>query len=230
MDLKTLTALTFVGAAAVLMQGCSTTTQAYYDSFKIAFSSNDAEVTLADVVKSRADLLEVKHGERDIAIMALAYIENDGYKWVSGDHAILTIDNGVVVRTSGLLRDLLYTTDTESNPLANLSALKTSWQRTIDLEDGQSGLLVTSQFREDGQEQLPVFGLEITTTRIIESVSVDKASPYFELGQSWENKYLVDKASGQVIYSEQKFAPDSEPLTFTFLSRASRLLTFTVVE
>lgn len=230
MDLKSLVTFIVIGVSSVTLQGCSSTTQAYYDSFILAFSASDAEVTLEKVMTSPVDLLSVKHGDRKIAVMALAYIEDDGYKWVSSDHAVLVIDHGVIVRTAGLPIDLLYTTNTNANPLSSVTQLSSQWQRTVDIEGELSGVNISSQWREDGVEPLNVFGLEINTTRVIETVTMTPNVPFITLNQTWENKYLVDKASGQVIYAEQRFAPDTDPFTLTFLSRASRLLNFSVVE
>lgn len=58
--------------------------------------------------QSDIDLISVKRGERPVAIMALAYLENDQHKWISRDKAMLTMEKGRIVRTLGLTENLLY--------------------------------------------------------------------------------------------------------------------------
>ena len=68
-------------------------------------------ISLEHVQNSAIDLMEIKRGNRTKAIMALAYIEAGQHKWISGDQAMLILEQGRIVRTLGLATNLDYLSD-----------------------------------------------------------------------------------------------------------------------
>ena len=65
--------------------------------------------------------MEIKRGERAKAIMALAYIEAGQHKWISGDQAMLILEQGRIVRTLGFATNLIHLSDKSADPLKSFS-------------------------------------------------------------------------------------------------------------
>ena len=97
-----------IGVLCLSLSGCSTTTLAYYNTLKLAFKDRTVTYTVEEVAASKADLMRIKAGERDAASLALAYIDGDKYKWVSGDKVIFTMHHGIIVKTEGLDLSLIH--------------------------------------------------------------------------------------------------------------------------
>ncbi|WP_166425115.1 YjbF family lipoprotein [Paraglaciecola sp. 20A4] len=223
MNIKTLAFAIFVLAGTA---GCSGTYHAYYDTLKIAFSApQDANMTQEEVSASKTDVMSVKRGERPIAIMALAYLENGQHKWVSGDNAIMIMEKGRVVRTVGLDKNLLYLSNTESDPLktiTNTSAVS-SWLRSADWSGDEYGYPIHSSFSQPTSQTLRILNKDIETTLYAESLVYDAPSDYIRLNREWQNLYWFDKQTGTLVKSIQTLSPISEPIEFIYLSRIARL-------
>jgi hypothetical protein len=210
--------------STIFLSGCSSTTKAHLESVKLALANNDAEVSMADVVKSNADLMLVRYGDRDTAVVALAYIENDLYKWISGDKVVLTLHQGVITRTKGVDNDLLYTSNLPQNPLLNITALKPEWYRTVDIENSSYGMPVMSYWHSAGSQSMTILGAEFTTTKIVEDVEIMPDHQYINTHTEWQNTYLFDPDSGQMLFSKQRNLYTGEEITMSYLSRAARLI------
>ncbi|QJR82806.1 YjbF family lipoprotein [Alteromonas pelagimontana] len=206
------------------MAGCSSTNRAYYDTLKAAFSSSESSLTVEQIRASRADLMAVKSGDRDSAIMALAYIENGHHKWVSADNILFIADHGVLIRTEGLAENLIFTGNLEQNPLLQPFPLKFNWSRAIDIEGLGYGLPISSAWRLKGSETLSILSQTFDTLVIEETVSFPSQPPFIQTGLSWQNRYWFDKESQELLRSEQKFSPDGDTYNMTYLSRATRLI------
>ena len=97
-----------VGILILAISGCSTTTLAYYNTLKLALKDRTVSYTVEEITASKADLMQIKAGDRDTASLALAYIDGDRYRWVSADKVIFTMHHGVIVKTEGLDLSLIH--------------------------------------------------------------------------------------------------------------------------
>ncbi len=214
-----------VALLCLALVGCSSTNKAYYDTIKLALASEKPlSLPIEKVLASRADLLKVRHGERNTAVMALAYIENGQNKWVSADSAQLHMHNGVIVRTHGLNQDMLYTSDLDKNPLSDPLPLSFDWSREVDIKGMGYGLTVTSQWKAVAEEAFTEFSASFPVQRIEETVSFPKTTPYIETGLTWTNTYWVSQENGELLKASVKITPQSDRFEMTYLSRAARLL------
>jgi hypothetical protein len=140
------------------LSGCSTTTLAYYNTLKLALKDNSVNYSVDEIAASKADLMQIKAGERDLASLALAYIDGDKYRWVSGDKVVFTTQHGVIVKTEGLDSDLFYTGNLQHNPLSTNDVLPYSWKRKVDVDSIGYGLSVDSSWRIEGEESREYLG------------------------------------------------------------------------
>ena len=228
MKVKILTLSTLM---LILTSACSGTNYAYYQTLKIAFSTQkDTKLTLIEVQQSDVDVILVKRGERPAAIMALAYLEDDQHKWVSSDKAMLTMEKGRIVRTLGLSDNLLYLSNTDLDPLKSLPYLATAkkqsqlqrWSRISDRGGDEYGHPIESIFSQAQQVTVQTLSLNIDAILYIEFVSYNAPAKYLRLNSNWENYYWYAK-NGELIKSKQSVSPLSEPLEITYLSRIARL-------
>ncbi|WP_414829201.1 YjbF family lipoprotein [Alteromonas sp. H39] len=208
----------------LLLSGCSATNRAYIDTLSLAFSDRDIQLTKEQVAQSGPDLLQIKSGERPVAVMGLAFIENDHFKWVSADSKILTMHHGVIIKTHGLDNDLLYTAPLATNPLAGDSKLAFSWERRADIEGLGYGLPINSKWRIEGEDSRTFFDTPFDVLHISERVSFADTSPYFDMDLEWENHYWLDLKTKTLLASKQKYAPDGDWYDMVYLSRVVRLM------
>lgn len=204
----------FLLAALVLLQACGGTPAIYYQDLKTAFS-RPADVVLgaADVAASPYDLLYVRVGQQPRAALALAYLEHGQHKWVSADGAVFVMEQGRLVRTAGLSRNLHHVTNRAADPLqAGLNAVQYGrWLRLVD-ETNAFGYALDSQFVELEAEKLQVFERTIATRVLQERVtSVDT-------GQSFTNHFWFDAETGLLIQSEQQLTMAGPQIQFVHIS------------
>lgn len=210
----------------MLTTSCSGTYHAYYETLKLAFAEQpNAQMTLAQVQQSQVDVIAVKRGERPIAIMALAYLENDQHKWVSSDKAMLIMEKGRIVRTLGLKANLRYLANTQTDPLKTLPAdmAKKQWQSAADYSNEQYGYPLESTFTAGVNDPLQVLSLNINTVLFVEKVNYLAPANYLRLNRNWHNYYWYDIQSGELLKTIQTISPVAEPLQITYLSRIARL-------
>jgi hypothetical protein len=228
MNVKTLTISLLI---LIFTSSCSGTYRAYYQTLKIAFSEQkNIKMALIEVEQSKIDVISVKRGKRATVIMALAYLENDQHKWVSSDNAMLIMEKGRIIRTLGLIDDLLYLSNTDSDPLKSWPNLAPAiheqqrpiWSFTVDLTGDQYGYPVESTFNQASEDTVEALGLNIKAILYVETLSYNAPANYIQLNKSWENHYWYTK-NGQLVKSIQKFSPLSESLEITYLSRIARL-------
>ncbi|MBU2979835.1 YjbF family lipoprotein [Alteromonas sp. C1M14] len=206
------------------MFSCSSTNKAYYDTLKLAFTQTDNTVSAEQIRQSRADLLGVTHGERAQVIMALAFIEDNAYKWVSADHAILTMHYGLITHTYGFENDSVYHQGQGTNPLADSVISPVSWTYTTDIEHYGYGLDIETQWQRMGDATINILDHDFAVYMVEESVTYPQVTPYIDIHRQWTNRFWFSKENGELLQSEQQVSPVGEPLKMVFLSRAQRLI------
>lgn len=213
----------------VLTSSCSGTYLSYYQTLKIALKEQvDAKKTLVEVQQSAIDLIYVKRGERPRALLGLAAIEDGQDKWLSGDNAMLIMENGRITRTLGLDENLLYLSNTDIDPLKSIPndlenvAQIPTWSRITDRSGDEYGYPIASTFSQAQPKTLQALGLKIDTLMFIETVDYKAPANYVRVHRSWQNHYWYTK-SGTLVKSIQKVSPMSDTLEITFLSQIARL-------
>ncbi|MFT6267333.1 MAG: hypothetical protein ACJAVV_000130 [Alphaproteobacteria bacterium] len=206
------------------ISSCSTTQQAYLRNIEMYFESG-IDVTLSndEISQSTSDLIYVKNGDRSTVTMALGFIENGQYKWLSRDGVMLITENGRLVRTIGLEHNLLYVSNLSSDPLRTTSPhdKERQWDRVIDTEYGEYGVSLSSQTFIATNEVISVQTQQLVTNKYVESVHY-QSQKHGE--HQWTNTFWFHQASGQLLKSSQKLSSQSETLEITYLSRAIRLM------
>lgn len=207
----------------LLVGGCSTTQQAYIQNIRMYLDS-DVNVTVSndDIIQSKVDLIYVEIGERPRATMALAFIENGQYKWLSQDKAMFITENGRLIKTVGLAHNLIYVSNLSNDPLKIPTILNSiQWNRVIDTEFGDYGTQLSSQMSMINNESLILQQQEYMTTKRVELVRYQSALNGDDV---WTNTFWFHQASGQLLKSSQKTSSLSETIEITYISRALRLL------
>lgn len=204
------------------ISGCSSTLKTYVDSINIVFNQTDTSRSLEETRQSQIDIAKVEYGERPAAIVALAYIENGYRKWVSSDQVMFHTRNDILARTTGLESELQFVGGAQRTiPLERQTQTDSYF---VDVAELAYSHPVRSQWEFKGQSTLEVWGQSITANVYEEHVQFDSVRPYWETGLSWTNRYLVDPKSNLVLYSWQKLSPTQDPIAFTYLSRAARII------
>lgn len=214
--------IVIVGFLILATSGCSTTTLAYYNTLKLALKDRTVSYTVEEIAASKADLMQIKAGERDTASLALAYIDGDRYRWVSADQVIFTMHNGVIVQTEGLDNDILYTSNLQYNPLSRDEILVYDWSRQVDVSDIGFGLAVQSTWKIEGEVTQNYLEFSIPLIKVVETVSFPDYTPFIDTGLSWENVYYLHKTTKELFASTQKFSPTGDTYEMVYLSRIVR--------
>lgn len=166
--------------------------------------------------------MRIKAGERDAASLALAYIDGDKYKWVSGDKVIFTMHHGIIVKTEGLDNDLFYTGNLQHNPLATNDVLPFSWKRKVDVASIGYGVPVDSSWRIVGEETHEYLGFSVPLIKVVETVDFSEYTPFIDVGLSWENTYFLHKNTKELLASKQQFSSEGDVYDMVYLSRIVR--------
>jgi len=215
----------FAFALIVFLTACSPTQQTYRQNIQLYFDTNrDIELSNDAINNSSVDLILVKNGQRAKATMALAFIENGRYKWVSADNAVIISENGRIVRMVGFKQNLMHVSNLASDPIKTMVRTYTqeqSWNRYIDTELGDIGAELHSQLRSNDSVTLIIQGAEFSTIKIEEHVEYKSA--VFGKHQ-WTNTFWFDRNSKQLLKSIQKVAPNMDSIDITYVSRALRLV------
>ncbi|KKO46953.1 hypothetical protein WG68_03185 [Arsukibacterium ikkense] len=221
--IRNLALLIMLGA----LVGCAGTYRAYVDMLSYAFTPpTDASLSLAQVNASATDLLYLRHGDRPQAVLALAFIEQQQHKWISADGVLLVLEQGRLVRTSGLSNDLLYLTNRAADPLKRLpdELFRASWLRLADWSKGEYGYQINSEFKAAGLQDLAFFDQSIKTLVFEERVEYPNQANFIGVNKSFNNTYWFDSATGLLVQSRQQLSPQTDPIEMTYISRIGRLL------
>ena len=211
-----------VGILILAISGCSTTTLAYYNTLKLALKDRTVSYTVEEITASKADLMQIKAGDRDTASLALAYIDGDRYRWVSADKVIFTMHHGVIVKTEGLDNDIFYTSNLQHNPLGGADVLAYNWKRKIDVSDIGFGVAVNSAWQIEGEVTRNYLEYSVPLIKVVETVSFPDYTPFSDTGLSWENVYYLHKTTKELFASTQKFSPTGDTYEMVYLSRIVR--------
>lgn len=203
---------------------CSSTQQAYRQNIQIYLDS-DVDVVFSDeeIQSAGVDLIYVRSGERPLATMALAFIEDGQYKWLSQDNAMLITQSGRIVRTVGFITDLIYVDNLASDPLIKRvkETNQAEWNYFIDTNDSVVGAPIYSSFTEENNVKLHIHQHIFDTRKLIEEIEFTSKN---STSEKWINYYWFDLESGQLLKSFQKPSTNLDTFEITYISRALRLL------
>ena len=119
--------------------------------------------------------------------------------WVSADKVFLIIENGRIIRTSGINNNLTYFATPLKKTLISANSSKLNYYYSYD-EPFLVDLKVSAEIRVIGRQQVKLINKEIELTLIEEHISNDY------LGWNAVNKFWVDE-SNFVWKSEQHISP-----------------------
>lgn len=211
----------------LFLMSCSGTYRSYTDMLQMAFTETpDVKLPYSVLAAAKHDYLYVKQGEQAQVAMALMFIEQGQFKWVSADRVVLVTEQGRIVRTVGLKNDLVYLSNTSSDPLKKqlTAAVATNWLRSADWLHNEYGYPLRSTFQYGAIEQLTVFGQQLDVVPIIENVQYLADANFVRFDDKWQNRFWLDAKTGVVLKSRQTLAPGAEPFEMTFISEVVRQL------
>lgn len=214
--------LLVVYMSLVGLVGCSSTFRTYTQTLELAFNPGDGvRLTKAELASRDSDVLYAKVGALPNAVLVLAFIEHGKYKWLSADDAMLVLDDGRLTKTTGFENDLLYMSDTSSDPLKQkMSKIQTGqlWQSFTDWsERSESGVLLHYEILNTEISELELLGHNFQTKLVTEQVT-------FADGQTAINQFWFDLKTGWLLKSRQTIAPLWPEVELVHISTAGRLL------
>lgn len=212
--------IVFLLLLTLTLSGCNHTSRVLYNDFTYAlFGQQDVALTTEQVVNSRYDYLYLTIDGLPQAVLALGYIKGQQRHWVSADSAVVVLQAGRFVASSGLANDLRFTSNLNADPLAGGLAefrKRNTWRRQTDWSNS-AGYELVSRFQPEQHEVLTVLDQTITTVRIDEVVQVPAT------GATLQNSFWFDLQSGTLIRSVQQPAPGLPKMEFVYLSDIARL-------
>lgn len=209
-----------------VITACSGTYRAYTDMFKLALTKTP-DVVLPYSVLSAAqhDYLYVRHGSGAQVAMALMFIEQAQLKWVSAERTMLVTEQGRIVRTIGLENDLLFLSNTQTDPIkSSLNLNNSHWQRLADWQQQEYGYQLKSSFSTATPEPMQFFGHTLMVIPVTETVRYVNQPNFVRFDDKWQNHFWLAANSGTVIKSRQKLSPSSEEFELIFISEVVRQL------
>lgn len=202
------------------LSACNNTSRILYNDFKYAlFEQNDVVITPEQVIASPYDYIYLTIDGLPQALMVLGYVKAQQQHWVSSDSAVVVLQAGRFIASSGLPQNLLFTTNVAADPVAQgLSEFRkrNTWQRQTDW-DTASGYELKSRFQPEQHETLTILDQNIPTVRIDETVRVTAT------GETLRNAFWYDLASGTLVRSVQQPAPGLPKMEVIYLSEIARL-------
>jgi hypothetical protein len=216
----------FLGCLLFLISSCSTTHQAYLRSIQLAFADSQDYVLESEKIRqSPFDLAYITKDELPSAVVALAYIDNGQYKWVSSDDVTFVEKNGRIIKTLSLRNNLDFVFSESIDPLSNANNISNGsrWQRAIDIDSRYFGVKLDSTFNVIGGKQLKIQDLSFDTVLIEESVVLAENTNHKFSDSHWVNQFWLHKESGRLLRSRQKVLPGGAYFDITYVSRALRL-------
>ncbi len=207
----------------LLLSACSGTYLTYIDSIRLATMDLSIKLpSLERVRASKSDLMYLQQDDTPSAVLALAYIEQDGYKWVSADKVILVIQNGVITRTVGRLNDLLYS---NGQPKLNKNADDNIVHTGInDFYLGEYGIEMTYSKAKMTSSTLDIYGQNIPVFHFTQAVTMSGDEYFIASDATWVNEYWFSQDDFTLLKSKQQLHPNEAQLTMTYLSRIARMV------
>jgi hypothetical protein len=195
-------------ALLLLLAGCSSGGQSAYSDYftlvrqSVSNSIHGARVTRAQAAAISYASLGYRIDDGDQNILVLATDSNGEQLWTAGNHVVLLMRQGRIMRTVGLGHDLAALTGNDLPPLT--AALKQSFTSTrmADYPDlGRYGVPLSCTAIAKGRQTIVILGQAIPTDRIDESC-VSTA-----LNWSFTNSYWLDPDSGLAWRTRQHVHP-----------------------
>jgi hypothetical protein len=185
----------------------------------------DIVLTTEQIQQSPADLIYVKKDELATVVLALAFIENGQYKWISNDSGTLIEKDGRIIKTLSLASNLDFTSSLSPDPLSSPENITntTNWQRKIDFNSVYYGVDVNSTFHVLGNQTLTIQDKNINIILIEEHVEVVENDIHRFSETHWVNQFWLHKETGKLLRTRQKFLPNGHYFNITYASRAMRL-------
>jgi hypothetical protein len=195
--------------AALLLAGCSSTSNSTYSQFyKIARQSLAASFGNARVTREQAAAISyasigysVDGGNQNILVLAT---DNAGEQlWTSAAHVVLVTRDGRISRSVGLGNDLAGSSTRESTPApaAAIHAPFTTTRLRDYADSGQYGVSLTCRSSARGRQTIKLLGQAIDTVR------VDEACTSTTLRWSFVDTYWVDAQNGLAWRTRQHIHP-----------------------
>lgn len=212
----------FVFFSLASLVGCSSTFRTYTQTLELAFNQGDgASLTKAELAARDSDVLYAKVGALPNAVLVLAYLEHGQYKWISADEAMLVLEKGRIVKTTGFENNLLYLSDTALDPLKQKMAKIQAgqrWQSITDWsENTESGHLLSYEILSTEITVLDLLDYRFQTKLVTEQVT-------FANGETAINQFWYDLNTGWLLKSRQTIAPFWSEVELVHISTAGRLL------
>ncbi|WP_426702068.1 YjbF family lipoprotein [Rhodanobacter sp. Col0626] len=199
-------ALWLVGPVLLLsVQGCSNLSRSSFDAMKLAAHGYPhAQPTAAEVAAKPYFQLQATTPDGS-AVLILGNIDGQRQAWYGAHQAVIFIEHGRVVKTTGLSQNLdglsVLANDPFVHGLQKLGApvsynLREDWS-----PDYRYGVHVDATLTSAGREQISILGRTHDVVRVDEQLSVP-AMHYRTI-----NHYWVDAQDGFIWKSEQQVAP-----------------------
>ena len=216
------TAVFLALATTLVLSGCSSTVRTYTDTLKLAFTQGeDAFLTKAELAERDADALYAKVGTKPTAVLGLAFLEHGQQKWLSADEAMLVIEKGRIVKTTGFSNNLMFQSNKAQDPIKQTMVKVNQGQRWISYTDWSEN---NETGYQSGYEiiQVEVTGLDLLEHSFQTKLVTEQVT--FADGSTAINLFWYDLNSGYLLKTKQTIAPFWPELELTFVSSAGRLL------
>lgn len=213
-------------AMSMLLASCSSTYEAYWRSLQLALNETpDLALSSQQISESPADLIYFRMGESPQFILALAFIENGDYKWISADKLMFVEKKGRIIKTLGFNYDLMQLSNIDADPIqSGIEATEsTNWKPSADIEDLTYGHTIDFTISSKSATRIKVQETEFDTILIEEVAHFDKKGLNSTGVESWVNQYWYETQSGKLIKTRQKLSPFTDTFEVTYISRAVRL-------
>lgn len=208
--------------ALLSLSGCSSTTRTYIETLKLAFNPGDDTVLSKEQLASRsADSLYAKVGNLPRALLVLAFVEHGQQKWISADQAMLVVENGRLVKTTGFGNDLLFVSDTEKDPLkqdAFKIQIGQKWQNYTDWSAREeTGYSTNYEITDIALDKIEILDQVFNTKLITEQVT-------FSNGKTAVNLFWFDLRTNTLLKSQQQISPFWPQVELIHISDVGRIL------
>lgn len=203
------------------LTGCSSTMRTYINTLQLAFNPGaDVSLSAEQLASRQHDALYAKVGGLPRAVLGLAFVEHGQQKWQSADSAMLVLEQGRLVKTTGFANDLLYLAATADDPLKQaMTAIQPGqqWQSYSDWSSGdRSGYAQHYVITAIAVQPLELLQQQFATKHVTEQVS-------FANGDTALNEFWFELKSGRLLKSKQQLAPDWPVVELIHISTAARL-------
>lgn len=209
-------------ACLPLLSQCSGTTKSYQNTLSyVLFPAPDHQLSRAELAKRPYDTLYAKVGDLPQAVLVLAYDEHGQQKWLSADRALLILQQGRLVKTTGFNLDLVFSArqgiDPLSKPLAQIQ-VGDHFERVLDWSAAQH----TNQL-----QKLSIISIEAASLELLQqqfdAVLVQEQVTFADQSTAI-NQFWFERRSGRLLQSQQQAAAFAPVMKLTHISSALRLL------